>query len=94
MTNSFCASRSVLQKLLALTSYFIVYGIFPQNPSQLSPEQADICSSKIHDLCLGSLLQHAQQDSKLQNIVISAAKAIMNLDTTKQVLLVWEWDAQ
>lgn len=88
MTNSFCSSRSALQKLPALPSCFTVYGRFLQNSSQLSSEQAEACSSKIYNAFLSSHPHHAQQDPKLHSLVISAAKAIMNQDSTKQIFLV------
>jgi len=44
-----CFQESVLRKLQALTSCFVFHGSFPQNPSQLSSEQAGIWSSKTED---------------------------------------------
>ena len=44
-----CFQEQVLEKLPALTSSLILHGCFPQNPSQLSSEQAGIWSSKTED---------------------------------------------
>lgn len=70
----------------AHTSSFILQGIFPQNPSQPSSEQGQLCSSKIHILCLSTNLQ----DPKVHKAVITAVRTITDWGTTKQDFLVWE----
>lgn len=74
----------------AHTSSFILQGIFPQNPSQLSSEQGQLCSSKIQILSLSTNLQ----DPKVHKAVITAVRAIADWATTKQDFLVWEQQSQ
>jgi len=42
-----CFQESVLEKLPAFSSFFVLHGSFPWNPSQLSSEGAEVCCSKI-----------------------------------------------
>lgn len=51
----------------AHTSSFILQGIFPQNPSQLSSEKAQLCSSKTQTLCLSANLQDPKVQSRIHH---------------------------